>query len=266
MILSRRVSVGGVQLDSLDSRILILKVDDPVPDESRNAANLYAGDGIGSRITSRHIASKKFSVTFSLKINKRDYSARSKLIEKINKWAQAGGTLTSSTRPGRKMTVVCTGKAAVGDPREWTKEYTISFEANEKPYWENTETNSASRSTIANATLNLEASGELDTLLNATIQNASGASISQVKLTKGNYKIQLNDLGFAGGETLVIDHSSDNILRIRIRNTGGSYRSVMSKRTEDSTDEILLSPGNNAVAFSASRACNVTLSCVGRFS
>lgn len=265
MTLSRRVSLDGVELDSLDERILISLVDDQPPEESRNAANVYAGDGIGSRQTARHISSKKVIVKFRLRINKRDYESRAKLLERINAWAKSGGEMRSSTRPDRKIRVRCTQRAAFGDPREWTKEYQLTFEANEKPYWEHELPNTAVSANTTNVTLDLQADGELDTVLNAEALNASGAEISTVTLTSGGRKIKLTSLGLAAQEALVIDHTDMNVLRIRIRNAAGNYRSVLGKRTEDSADEILLSPGNNSVKCEASRACRFSLSCTGRF-
>ena len=74
--------------------------------------------------------------------------------------------------------------------------------------------------------------------------------------------MSFSGLGMKGGESLVLDHTEQGYLRIRIRN-GGSYRSMMLQRS--GADDFAVSPGNVTARFSAQRACQMTVSARGRY-
>ena len=69
MILSKRVALDGVQLDSVDSRILIQRVETAAGKETIDAASLWGGSG--SRVTGIHRDSLDVVVSFS--INEKSY-------------------------------------------------------------------------------------------------------------------------------------------------------------------------------------------------
>ena len=64
MILSKRVALGGVELDELDDSIVIRSVDPGVPHESTGTEN-RAG-GFGSRLTMQHWDSLDVTVAFAI--------------------------------------------------------------------------------------------------------------------------------------------------------------------------------------------------------
>lgn len=78
--------------------------------------------------------------------------------------------------------------------------------------------------------------------------------------------MSFSGLGLLNGETLEIDHSDNgkkNILRLRIRSTGGVYRSVLDKRS--GSDDLYISPGERVITFSAGGAGTITVKSCGRF-
>ena len=79
MILKHRVSLGGVQLDSLDERILIQGIDEMSPKETISAVSLMGGQG--QRTTGRHRDSVEVRVRFTLMIRKRDMAEREALLD-----------------------------------------------------------------------------------------------------------------------------------------------------------------------------------------
>ena len=110
--------------------------------------------------------------------------------------------------------------------------------------------------------------GSAKTPADLTLENMSGALINKAEITIGGSKMNFEALELAANESLVIDHTvtkGKNVIRIRIRNAAGNYRSVLGKRTEGSADEFMMAPGDNAFSFSAQRACRLTVSCRGRF-
>ena len=80
--------------------------------------------------------------------------------------------------------------------------------------------------------------------------------------------MRFESLALAANESLEIDHEitlGKNLIRIRIRNAAGAFRSALAKRTAGSADEFEIPPGDCAWSFSAQRACQLDLSVRGRF-
>lgn len=263
MILSRRAALNGVQLDELDERILICGIEEDPIEESWNNVALYGGIGMGSVVTYEHIAGKKVTVKFNLRINKRDYAERSALLETITGWARPGGSLTATTHPGRKIAVRCTQKPKAVDPRKLDSEYTIIFEAREKPYWENTNPVTMMSGIASSGSVNIPVDGNLPTLLEITVENKANANIASMTISCGGNSMSFDSLGLAANEKLVIDYRADGVQQIRIQAAGGSWRSVMEKRS--GSDDFPVEPGNSTVSFTAQRACRMTVRCTGRY-
>ena len=261
MILSRRVSMDGIQLDSLDYRIIISGFEEDVPGETRNALDIYGR--IGSRQTFEHINSKKVTVKFLLNVRKGNFAERNEILEKITKWARYGAVLKSSTRPDRQIRVRCTALPKPSDPRKWTSEYTMTFEAREKPYWENTSVVKATGQVKANGSVSLDLDGNLQNRVVIEAKNMSGAVINNMTLECGDDSISFTNLGLAADETLKIGYSDEDVQSIRIINVSGTGRSVMDKRT--GSDDLRAEPGSVTVSYSAQRAIQLTATCRGRY-
>lgn len=267
MRLSRRIALDGVQLDGLDGRILISEVYEMPADRTATAASIYdgTGDDTGSRVNNVHRNTKKVRCKFRINYKRTFMEERADLLDKITGWCLNGGMLTIGARPGQRMQVRCQQEPEVGDLRDWTREYSIVFEANEKPYWENTTEETAESRTAASGSVSLEVKGNLPNVLNMTISNKSGSKINKMTISAGEYKFEFTDLELAANEQLVIDHTGKQVLRIRIRNAAGSYRSAMVKRTENSDDELRVKPGQVTVSYTADRAVILQARCRGRY-
>lgn len=264
MILSRRVALEGVQLDELDERILISGIQEPEPEMVRNAVGLAGG--MGSRLVSRQRNGKRVTVKFRLRIRKGDMQARSELLEKVISWARREGWLTIGSRQNRRIRVRYIQEPDIGDLREWTREYTIAFEANERPWWEMETPNTARIPTASGGSTSIAVAGDLKSPIEFELKNMSGMEIAQATVNAGPSSFVFNNLGLGGNETLVADHDEYNVLRLRIRNGSGAYRSVLNKRTDTSSDDLDVDPGAASVSFSATRACQLTAYSFGRFS
>ena len=266
MQLSRRISLNGVQLDELDDRILISEVYEMPPDRQRTAASVYDGteDSIGSMVTSQHRNSKKIRCKFRLNIKRKGMEDRAKLLDKINGWALGAGVLMIGARPAQKMTVGCQQEAEIGDLRDWTREYTLIFEADEKPYWENIETDIGRSRTAAEGSASVDVGGTLPNVLDIEISNESGKTIDKITITEGGYKFEFKELGMAANEKLIIDHDEKQVIRIRLRSSAGEYRSALISRTVKSDNELRVKPGTVTVNYTADRAVILTAKCRGR--
>ena len=258
MILSRRISLDDVQLDSLDDRIIISGFEEDPVDETFRTVDRYP---CGSRITNQHISKKKITLKFLIRVKKGSFSARNEILEKITKWARYGHVMKSTTRPNRQIRVKCTQVQKISDPRNWTSEYQMTFEATTKPYWEATSatTKALTKDNAGSDTITI--AGSADTMADATIQNKSGGSIDALELTINGYTMSFSDLGLANNDSLVIDHVIANeteVLRIRIGNT-----SKMACMSGD--DEFIMTPGTNVISYTAGGDVIVTVSAKGRY-
>ena len=78
-------------------------------------------------------------------------------------------------------------------------------------------------------------------------------------------RFDFTGLGMAAGETLVARYVQEDILLLEIEGVDGGTRSAMAMRTTDSDDDLLLSPGKNAVTVKTEKACSVELTARGRY-
>ncbi len=269
MQLKHRVALDDVQLDSVDDRIMISKIETGDGKENIQLASLW-GEVAGSRVTSMHRDSLDITVKFRIRLKKRDMKEREEVIEKVNAWAFAGGWLTTNYKTNRRIRVFRAQAATAGDPWEWTKEYAVVFRACGVPYWQEEEPNSVQKLNVSSASLVMGVNGSEKTVLEADFKNTSGNTCNtfMIGVANTNISMSFSSLGLANGETLVIDHDDNGKrcnLRLRIRSTGGSYRSVMNKRTALSSDDLTISPGTRTVSFAAQTTGQITVRCRGRF-
>lgn len=266
MKLLRRAALNGVQLDEIDSRILIQSIEPAAGKDQQNTVSLWGGDG--SRMTGEHRDSLDVTVQFSLDMKRSAYAERSEIFEKIAEWAAGGGWLTISTKPGRRIRVISAQIPGEGDALKWTSRYSILFRAFGVPYWQQ-ETAGLLRVTgESSVTRNFGVGGTRETVMDATFKNTSGGTINSFDLTCGGSVFHLRNLGLANGETLEIDHDDNGRrcnLRIRIQSTAGAYRSAMNKRTTGSSDDLTVTPGSIRVVMSAGGAGTLLISCAGRY-
>ena len=266
MQLRHRVALNGVELDSIDPRIMIQRIETGDGKENINTVSLMGGSG--SRVTSIHRDSLDITVKFTIRLRKTEMADRETVIEKVNAWAFAGGWLTTNYKENRRIRVFRAQAAGAGDPWEWTKEYALVFRACGVPYWQEEEPASATVENVSSANISLSVAGSEKSVLEAEFRNTSGSTVSTLTISTGEASMTFSDLGLANGETLVIDHNDNgkrNYLRIRIRSSGGTYRSAMSKRSAGSGNELTISPGSRTVTLTAGGAGTAKVSCSGRF-
>ena len=266
MNLAHRVSLDHVQLDEIDPRIIIKGIDCGAGKD--NVTAVATGRGDGTRITGKRRESVEVQVRFSMNIRRNTMEERAAVLEAVKAWAAAGGWMRVNYKPNRRLYVDEVVTPGEGDLWKRTSEYTIVFRAHAIPFWMENAAVSAVTRTNKEASGTIAVAGSAETPAELTLENMSGALINKAEITIGSDKMAFEALELAASESLVIDHSITKgkfVIRIRIRNAAGNYRSVLAKRTETSADEFMMAPGDNAFSFSAQRACRLTVSCRGRF-
>ena len=263
MILRHRAALNGGQLDEVDSRIMIKRISTGEGKMNISTVSLPAD---GMRVTGIDRDSIDITITFNIRLRKRDMAERETVMEKVNAWAAAGGILTVGHKEGRLIHVFLAQAASIGDPWEWTKDYSLVFRACGVPYWQQESPVTVIRQSTSGETITMMVDGSAESVVEAQFRNQSGGTISAFSIQAGDSQMVFSGLGLGNGETLVIDHEDNgkkNILRLRIQGTGGTYRSVMDKRT--GSDDLYVEPGTNRITVSAGGTGRLTVSCAGRF-
>lgn len=256
MILSRRVALGGAQLDELHDAVAIQRIDPGTTQRSVNTVSMMGG--CGQRITGRHWETLDISVDFGINIPKRQMELRRQIFEAVCSWALQRGWLTVNWLPNRRVWIDLVELPDSGDVWNWTETYTIVFRAYSVPFWQDEMPSRVSQQLITTGNLSLEVGGNVQTVADVDFQNKSGMVINNITLTVGGNTMTLSGIALGGNETLRISHGTDGILRI----TAGG-RSILDKRT--GADDLYVEPGTRPVSIRADRAGTLTVQAYGRY-
>lgn len=259
----RRVALNDVMLDEIDDRILVQGIEENAARLSWSAVS--RGGGAGQRVTQQRRDYLEVTVKFAIRLTKAHMTARNRIFEQVAGWAVNGGWLTVNYKPKRRLRVVCTELPTAGDQAEWNSDYEITFRAYDVPYWQQESPNTLQVNSTKSISREMAIEGTAESVLDVEFANVSGMEINTVTLTTPKSTFAFKSLGLGADETLMIDHTSKGILRIRIRSANGSYRSALAKRTEDSSDDLIVQPGQTTVTLSAQRAGRLKISCYGRY-
>ena len=256
MQLAHRVSLGGVQLDEIDTRIIIKAVEIGAGKDTVTTAGSAAGDG--TRITGKRRDSVEVLVRFSMNIRRNTMEERADVLERINAWAAKGGYLRINYKPNRRLMADEIVTPGEGDLWKRLSEYTITMRAHAIPYFEDDTAQEQQIGGISSGGSGVIAlGGSAKTPVSVALENRSGRAIATATVTVGGRQMQFEGLNLGGNETLVIDTDEKGYLRIRIQN-GTSWRSAMAARADLSADDFVTEPGDVSISFTAQRACRMT--------
>lgn len=256
MILSKRVALGGVQLDELHDAIVIRSIDPGVTKESVSAVTRMGG--FGQRMTGQHWDTLEVSVSYAIDIPKREMVLRRQIFDAVNAWALKKGWLTVNWLENRRFYVDKVVLPGSGDMWAWTDEFTITFRAYNVPFWQDALPAQVSSGTAASGSVTVQVGGNVQSVLDVTFQNRSGMTINSFWVQANGNRITLSSLGLGGSSALTINHGTDGLLRIKIGST-----SVYQKYT--GADDLFVNPGNVGVTFAADRAGTLTVQSYGRW-
>lgn len=246
----------GDSLRDIDRRVQITDISQEISSKTTSAAKTaYAG----RRRDSARRDALKITVAFTL-YEFTDIWARDAALDSVNAWAR-DGYLEISTRPGKRLFVICTGRAAPKNPRDHTETFQLHFEAADEPFWEDSAPVSFSLSgTAASARVSVPGTRECAPA-DVTITPTGGETLNTLTLTLGGAQMAFTGLNVASGQTLTLSHDEQTgFLKI----TAGSA-SKYACRTGSSDDELTCDPGWQAAGFTANTACAVSFSLRGRY-
>lgn len=257
MILSKRVALGGVQLDEIDTSVVIRSADPGMSREDVSAVDRMGG--AGQRVTARHWESLEANVTFAIDLPKKQMAARKAVYDKVIAWARRKGWLTFNWIEGRRMWVDHVVYPSGGDMWAWTDEFTLTFRSYGVPFWQDdTPTEVRSDLFTGTGTRYIDVPGTVTGVLDILFKNRSGLEIPTFTVTAGSSQIALSGIRLGGSETLTIDHGTDGLLRIHAgsRDVYGCFQG---------SDDLYVEPGRVGVKVSVPRAGDLLIRSVGRW-
>lgn len=255
------VYLNGTALSSLDPSIVVQGVNEPAPNWNIPATSRGWKEGQRPGKTEKRY--RDIQIRFAVAIIK-DLTARENVIQKIRNWAEGGGWMEISYRPGQRIYTRIMAMPAINGIEKWAETYQMTMRAWEMPEWEYRD---ADRLTLTgnstSGTLKMKGHGGK---LRAEITNGSGSTCNTVTITAGGDSIAFSSLGLANGEKLIIEYNEKDRQILEIEASGGTRRSVLNKRTGASSDDIRLSGGANTVTVAAGQSLGWNLYAYGRIS
>lgn len=252
MKLARRVWFRNIPLDEIDPSVVIRRVESAAPRESVKSVSKMGG--FGQRITARHWETMECSVTYAIDKPKKDLAGRRAVFDAVNAAVSGKSGWLSTTESGNKRLWV--DKVVLpepGDMWDWTNEYTIVFQAYSVPFWQDSiQTSKSATMDSGSGELVLTVNGNMPTVLEGFVQNKSGSTLDDISISVGGKTFTMEGLGIANNEQFFFYYENDGLLKL----TKGIYQgvdetSVYSKRTADSADDLIVSPGENAITVEA---------------
>lgn len=237
-------ALGGVSLHELDSRIFVENIKE-TPNTGIETAK-RSGYGTFPMAEPERIS---LVITVTVYVKERDRTARQAVIDAIKGWC-GQGWFTKSTKPGKRIYVFCT-KMPEEEAFDVSSRMEIEFTAYGEAYWQNTNPSFVvPYDAVSSGNATLKTSGTQDCFLEATI-TPSGGTLTSVSISVGNQRLELTGLSVANETQLRIYYDEMHILRI----VNGST-SLISKKTADSSDDILLPPNaSSTISFTFNTNC-----------
>lgn len=266
MIFAHDIAINGESLSDVDDRIIVQGVNLDATKVSTSVTTAYGRPG--QRITGRRRDTLDVSVSFGIRLKKNRMEERAELFEEVARWAmqaEDGAWITVGHRPERRLRARLESLPAEGDMWQWTNSYTVTFRAYAVPYWQDVKKNSITRTGITTTSQQLGVAGTDKTVLDFEYTNTGSGACDTLTINTGIASFSFASLGCAAGEKLIIDHTEDGLLRIRIHNSTNGYRSAMDKRTAASSDDLWIRPGTPTVAITAAKSGTIVMGTYGRY-
>lgn len=250
------VALDGVELESVSPEIYVTDIAYGAP--VREIKTMQLAGRNGQVLTGTTTGSVSVAVYFE--IHERDVRRRAEIMEQVQRWAMAGGMLTTGDRPERRLRVVCESPPVIGSALKWTQACSIGFTAYAVPFWEDAY---PTRVTISgNGSKSVYTPGfAAPACVECEVKNTGSSAVSTVSLSAGQTSMQFTGLSLAAGQTLVLAHDERGLLTARIGQT-----SVLAKRTAASSDELELEAQQlSSLSVTANGTASTTFSIRGRY-
>lgn len=199
---------------------------------------------------------ESLSVHIGMALTSPDSVRREEALRAASAWADAGGMLLLSTRPGQRLRIDRAALSAVSAV-DWTEQLCLTLTACDAPWWES----ATPVSVTVTGTGTLNAPGDTgDAPVSAAITNTGDAAMTNVSVACGYTQMTFSGLTVPAGATLSLT-VSDGLLTARV-----GEDSVLDKRTAISDDLLLAVCGQtNPLSVSADQPVSAKFTMRGRW-
>ena len=265
MILNSRydATLNGHSLSDVAEEIIIRDIIEEPPKVDRQTDKRALRHGY--RVSG--VIRRSLSVRIVYNVRAYDESRRAEILDSIARWAGDGGWLTISTRPMLRLYVRPEDFPSLSSSLKWTEDLSLTLTAYEQPYWEERLPAVLSAQTAPDGdgyafSGALNPRGTVQAVpVTLTMTNTGGAALTNLTITAADTSIVLERLSVQPGEAVAIAYTDDDILTI----TGGGA-SILSARTAESSDELLIRPGQeNPITITSDAPVSGTVEARGRW-
>ncbi|MBQ8556296.1 MAG: hypothetical protein IJ438_10560 [Clostridia bacterium] len=243
-------ALEGVALSSLDARIRPIDVQTLAPAQRLVTVDRPFGGQFLLGRTRRHL-----TVRVLLRIEEYSVTTRRDIWQRISAWAARGGIFTATDRPGQQLQVTCTALPALS-ALMWLDTLALEFTAHAIPYWEDAQPSSITITGAGVLTLPGTAEG---CPVSCTVTNTGDAPLTTLSLRAGETAMTFDKLSIpAGGAFCLTDGGT-------LLSAAAEGESVLLRRLEESDDQLLASPGENAVSVEADGTVSAVFTARGRY-
>lgn len=180
---------------------------------------------------------ESLTIRVSFVIPEYDPIRRRTLVSQLHAWADPGGVLTTSDRPGQRLIVVCDTLPMLS-ALSWSDVIHIDFTAYALPFWEY----EAETQAVTDSAAELLLPGDAEEIpVACKVTNTGDAPLTTLTLGCGDTQMTFAGLSLAPGSVLELS-STAGLLTAK---TDGA--SVLMQRTGDSSDLLLADGGKPAV-------------------
>lgn len=205
-------------------------------------------------------------MTYAINIPKNKMKKRREVFDLVNAWAKDPGYIKLPESIGdRRLYADKVILPNSGDLWNWNAEYTIVFRAYSIPFWEESvETFSPAATAKAKkinktGSVSIEMPGTAPSVIDLEFANISQNVINNISFQVGKKPaMTFTGINLAATETLTISHTTDGLIRCR----AGS-RNVYSYM--GGADDLVVDPGLNEIAVTATRAGEIRVHGRGRW-
>lgn len=225
-------ALNGISPESLDSAIRVTDLTELPP-----AYRVVTAPTLRHGLMLLRRVRELLTVRISFVIAEQDPARRRALLSQLHAWAEPGGVLTVSDRPGQQLTVTCDTLPMLS-ALCWTDEVQLEFTAYGVPFWEYAEETYVT--TASNATLLLPGTAD-ECPVSVTVAHTGSGTLTTLTLQCGDTQMTFEGLSLAPGGVFTLLYK-DGLLH-----ADAEGESVLMKRTGDSHDLLLADCGTETV-------------------
>lgn len=243
----QRAWLNDVEFTDAHPALILQHISEGEPKVKHTAVNRPGGGLIEySRVLERREITLEFAIREGL-----DFAKRQEAYQAAQAWAWGGGWLKLSSHPGQRIYVSLTKAPALGRLREWTNDLSMTFTAVWYPFWQNIEPQTASVVGQSSGTVQLHVLGTAPSCLCAYIYPITDSLTSAIISTaESEMCISLESAPLSAGSQLAIEYDNNHLLNIHC----GIFPLL---RYRSGSDDLIMMPGYQSIAFSFNTACNV---------